>query len=214
MLLLCIISVLFAFPTRTHALSLHAVSDLITTSAPIATSSHIVQFTATQAIPASGHIVITPQIGAFSIPASFDYTDVDFAVSSGGPFIERDLSSSANATNDGVTVVSGGASSITVTLNSTSGIAAGDVVRVTAGALATHGVNGDVNITNPSSIDSYRIAIMTTNPSGSSIDSGTAMIAIVDPVHFGSRSDAVAPVRSNGLPSAHSLPVIRRSNSP
>src|SRR5262245_2258110 len=66
------------------------ISDVISTSAPAASATHTVQFTLANAVPPSGSIVITLEPDAFDIPAAFDYTDVDFAVStSSGPYYDR-----------------------------------------------------------------------------------------------------------------------------
>jgi hypothetical protein len=184
-----------------YAATLSSFSDLISTSAPSAGASHTLQFTTTGAIPASGHIVITPHAGAFNIPAGFDYTDVDLAVSSGGPFTDRDLAASASAANDGVAVTTGSSGSITITLNSATGISAGDIVRVRLGTIATYGVAGNVSITNPATVASYRVGILTSNAASTQIDTGTAMIAVVDQVTVTAEPEAVAPTRSNGLPS-------------
>ncbi len=184
-----------------HALPLTYVSDLITTSAPSADASHTIQFTATQAIPASGHIVITPQAGAFTIPAGLNYTDVDLSVSSGGPYIDRDLAASADATNDGISVSTGSSGSITITLNSSTGIAAGELVRVEIGTVATHGVSGDALITNPSTVTSYRLTIVTSDVGSTQIDIGVPMIAIINQVSVTAVQEAFEANLSNGLPS-------------
>jgi hypothetical protein len=160
-----------------------------------------VQFTAAQTIPASGRIVITPQVNVFTIPAGLDFNDIDLAVSSGGPYVDRDLAASADATNDGVSVVSGTTGSITITLNSTSGITAGQLVRVTIGTSATFGATGTNNITDPDSNASYQMVITTRDAGNTLMDRGAAMIAIVDPVGISTVVVPQAAVLSNGLPS-------------
>lgn len=183
------------------ALPLTYVSDLISTSAPTATASHTIQFTVTQAIPASGRIIITLQAGAFSIPAGLDYTDVDIAVATSGPYVDRALGSAASATDDEVAVVTGSSGSIMFTLNSTSGMAAGDRVQIRIGANAVWGAMGDRSISNPVAQSSYRIQIGTFDPSVAAIDTGIAMIAVVNQVTLMGSPTPVAPVISNGLPS-------------
>ena len=116
-----------AIPANISAARLTFVSDLISTSAPTTDATHTIQFTIVATIPAGGRIIITPQNSAFTIPAALNYTDMHLAVSSGGgPYIARSLSAVASALDDGITVVSGTTGSITITLNSSVGIIAGD----------------------------------------------------------------------------------------
>jgi len=191
----------FLFSAETvSAASLTYVKDLIFTSNPNATSTHTVEFTATNAVPVSGKIVITPEGGYFNIPVAFDYTDVDFSVASSGPFMDRQLAASADALNDGVSVVSGLSGSITINLNSSGGLNAGDRVRLEFGSNADFGEIGDQNIVNPSSAGSFKIRIQTKNSSDAPIDSAAAMIAIIEPVSVSANVLSQAPIRSNGLP--------------
>ncbi len=186
-----------AWAPYTHAASLTMVSDTIGNSAPATSTMHTIQFTATNAIPASGKILITPAAGALTIPSAFDYTDVDLAVSSS----DRSLAASASAANDGVAVVTGSSGSITITLNATTGIGAGSVVEIQLGTIATAGVAGDQNITNTASTGSYRIALATKDQLDATIDTATAMIAIISQVTVTGTIVSTAPVRSNGRPS-------------
>jgi hypothetical protein len=149
-------------PLSAHAAYMSPISDLFSTSEPSVAASHIITFTVTNAIPASGTIRITPE-SAFSIPSGFDFTDVDVAVSSGGPYVERDLAATAGASADGVFVVSGSSGSITITLSSGSGIAGGSSIRVILGTNATHQTAGDVSPINPATPGSYRVRVETTN---------------------------------------------------
>ncbi len=192
--LFCGVATLF-FATPVHAGTLSNVSDLISTSAPgTSTVSHIIQFTTANAIPASGKIVITPESGAFTVPGSFDYTDVDLEVAS----VERTISAVASATEDSV-AISGDV--ITFTLNSTTGISAGSSVRVELGVIATSGEVGDVTLINPSTVDSYRIDIQTKSGADALIDSAKTMISIVEQVVVTGAMGASPPNRSNGYPS-------------
>lgn len=184
-----------------RAASLTYVQDLISTSGPGLDASHVIQFTATQAIPASGQIVVVFQSGAFDIPLTFGVSDVDLAVSSGGPYTDRSLSTTASATEDGVAVSSGSSGSVTITLNSSAGIAAGESVKITLGTAALYEATGDDDIENPTPLGSYRIYLSTKDQFGSLLDRATAMIAIVDQVVGGSLAPVVSPVRFNGLPS-------------
>ncbi len=182
-----------------HAGYMSPMSDLISTSKPSTAASHIFIFKVTNSIPASGSITITPE-NAFSIPVGFGFSDVDLAVSSGGPYAERNLAASASAASDGVFAVSGSTGSITITLNSSSGIAAGSMVRIVLGTAASHQTAGSMSPINPVSAGSYRIRIDTAN-GPSHIDDAKAMIAIVQPVTTELVVPYLAPIISNGYPS-------------
>lgn len=190
-------------PASVQAASLTLVSDTIaTSSAPSRiTTTHTIRFTTVNAIPASGKIVITPADGSFSIQTGLDFTDIDLAVWNGSAYIDRTLVGAASATEDGVSVVTGTSGSITITLNSTSGINASAAIQIEIGNNATAGATGDRYITNPSSVGSYRIGLRTQNALSASIDGLSAMIAIVQPVVVTGVMVAVEAVRSNGLPS-------------
>ncbi len=183
-----------------YAATLLRASDTISTSAPSATSTHAIQFTTVGAVPVSGRIVITPQAGAFTIPLGLDYTDMDLAISTGGPYTDRTLSTAASATEEGVTVASGTSGSITITLGG-GAIAAGSIVRIDIGGNADYQNVGDQFITNPSAPGSYKMVVATRDASNNAIDSSQTMVAIVTPVSVTAASENVAPIRSNGLPS-------------
>lgn len=189
-------------PVQTaHAVMLSFLSDLINTSTPSAFATHIIQFTSTRAIPPSGKFVITPAPGAFTILGSFDYEDVDVAVATSGPYVDRTVAATPGAGADGVSVASGQFGSFTVTLNSTTGIAAGDRVQVELGSVATYGATGTGGIYNPSSPGSYHIRIKSYDASNVLIDEGSTLIAVILPVGVVVTPVAQAPIRSNGLPS-------------
>lgn len=189
---------LFAANTAS-ATYMSPISDLIVSSQPSTSTPHIITFTITNAIPASGTITITPE-DAFSIPGGFSFTDVDFAVSSGGPYAERDLAGSATAALDGVSIVSGSSGSITITLNSSGGIAGGNLLRVVLGTAATHQSAGGISPVNAATPGSYRIRVETRN-GGSIIDFAKAMIAVVLPVTLSSEVYENVPIVSNAQPS-------------
>lgn len=183
------------------AAALTRVRDLISTSSPSAAADHTIQFTATNGIPASGSIVIVPEAGMFTIPAGLDYLDVDVLVSANsGPYINRTLAAVASATEDGVSVTTGTSGSITITLNSTEGVNAGESVRIEIGSAASSGGSGDSSIVNPSVAGSYRVTL-STRSGGSALDGAQAMVAIVTPVTSTLMNENTAPILSNGLPS-------------
>lgn len=201
-LLLAAFIVVVFFPTDgLRSASLTFVSDVISTSAPSATSTtHTIQFTTPSAIPASGRIVITFEGGEFTIPGAFDYTDVDLAVSTSGAFVDRSLAAAASNVDDGVSVNSG-TDVVTITLNSSTGIPSGSILEIELGPNAGFGGGGDQVIQNPSTSGSYRIALETRDSGNVLIDSGKAMIAVIEPVGVTAFVLSQAPVRSNGLPS-------------
>lgn len=184
-----------------HAALMSFVSDLISTSAPGAAATHRLQFTVAQNVPVSGQIVIRPQNGAFTIPAGFDYTDVDFAVWNGASYVNRTLASAPSATEDGVAVVSGASGSITINLSSSAGLLAGDQIQMLLGTNASFGESGDVALVNPASVGSYRILIDSNDVGGNRIDYHSAMIAIVYPVTLFLPLENTPPAPSGGLPS-------------
>lgn len=181
------------------ARSLSSVSDLIGTSIPSTATSHIITFTAESAVPASGFIRITPRVGAFSLESGFDYTDMDIEVSSGGPFMHRELASVASLTEDGVSIAYDG--TITIELNQSTGLLENDSIRVTLGTDASHGSAGNRSPVNPSTPGSYRILIETLSGSSALIDSANAMISVNTPVSLSVLASPQPPVRVNGLPS-------------
>lgn len=175
------------------------ISDLIVDSRPSTSTPHIITFTVTNAVPPSGSFTITPE-SAFELPVSFSLNDVDFALASGGPYAERNLAASADASFDGVSIVSGSSGSITVTLNSSTGIPAGGQVRVVLGSAASHQVAGSVSPVNPAIPGSYRIRVETYN-GGTLIDIAKAMIVVILPVTLTSDVNENFPIVSNAQPS-------------
>ena len=200
-------SVFFVEPLIANAAYLTKVSDTISDSTPSATSTnHTIQFTVTNTIPAGGKIVITPQATAgfpFTIPAALDFTDVDVATAIlPAPFTDRSLAAAPTAIDDGVSVVSGIAGSITITLASGVGfdIPAGTTVVIRVGNNAIFGAIGDQFIVSPSSPLSYHIRIQTKDASSADIDLGVTLVAMVMPVGVSLEIPAVDVIRSNGLP--------------
>ena len=193
---------------------LHYVSDLISTSAPSTGANHTIQFTLTNAVPPSGRIVLTPQSGAFTIPADFDYTDVDVAVWNGSSYVNQPVAAAADASNVGVSVVTGTSGSVTITLSSSAGLLAGDKVQILLGTNAVFGALGSDSIVNPSAPGSYRIEMDTQSDVGVPIDGQSDIVAIVAPVGLVFPLRNTPPGISNGLPSgelAAGNPVIELS---
>ncbi len=195
---------LLAMGTAAYAAKLEKTSDTISTSAPGASADHTFLFTATSGVPPSGKLVLSLNEGGFNIPVGLDHVDIDLAtaVASSGPFIDRALATVPDAVNDGVSVTLGTAGSITITLNSSTGISAGHLVRVKVGTHAVVGGGGDSRITHATTTGAYRIRIATKDASDATIDSNTAMIFVIDQVGVGpaDTTDVTPPVVFNGLP--------------
>lgn len=192
--LIFVVSCAYAGYMHTHASLLLQVRDLISTSAPSAAATHTIEFTLGQTIPVSGTIILSFP-SEITIPSGVSYEDVDFAVSTGGPFSERVLAATAGAA-DGV-AVSG--QTITITLNATTEITAGSIVRIRIGTNAVVDATGDVSLINPSAPGSYRVNIETRGPM--LLDRGQTILAIVAPVTGSAQNLNVPPTRLNGLPS-------------
>lgn len=190
-------------PSGVQAASLTYVRDTVSTSAPGAGASHVIEFTVTHAIPESGKIVLVPQDGVFSIPAALSYEDIDFAVASGPTFIDSTLDAFADTDTIGVDSVSGVHGILTFTLSSAAGIPAGTKVKITIGTAASYGGAGNYLVVNPIPVGSYRLGITTTDASGNMIDTASAMMAVVAQVGVGVTPVIVEPTRFNGAPSGH-----------
>ncbi len=185
-----------------HAGVMTQVSDLIESSQPATSTDHTITFTMPNAVPPGGKIIIVPAADAVTIPAAFDFTDVDFlTATSAGAFSQRTVAAFASATEDGVSVVTGTAGSVTITLNGTTGVAAGDRGRVVLGVSAVHGTTGDERLINSATTGSYRLYVETRDASNAVVDAATTMFAVVEPVGVLITSPYSPPVRSNGLPS-------------
>ena len=178
---LSISTALLIISSITFAASLWQVSDTISTSAPGTGANHTIQFNTSTTIPASGKIIITPQAGAFTIPAGLDYTDIDIK-DDGADLALDTVAGSGPGSVLGVSVTSGTSGSITFTLNDTDEIATSSQIQIEIGTNATASFTGDSQITNPSTVNSYTIGIETQNSGGTKIDSGTAMIAVVNQI--------------------------------
>jgi len=174
------------------------VSDRVSTSAPATSTDQTIRFTLEQAIPAGGAIELLFDEGGFTIPASFDYTDVDvgFSATEGGPYTQRPLSSVQTAGTDDVTVTSGSAGSIVIDLNTSVGIAANNQVEILLGTNASYGGPGDQQFVTAAATGTYPVTITTYNSSGQEIDYGRTVIVLIDQVTLGpvDTTDVTPPI--------------------
>jgi hypothetical protein len=197
------LATLFFSSTSAHAASLQMVSDRITTSQPLMASDHTIQFTVTNPVPAGGRIVLTPQAGAFDLPATLDHTAIDLEMATSGPARDVHLGPVVVGTEtSGVAVTTGQSGSITITLSASSSIPALTPVTVKIGSHATGDATSSDQIINPATTTSYRIAIETRDVGNQKIDGASAMVAIVMPVGVTADTQGVLveAIRFNGLP--------------
>ena len=198
--LVAVITILYFCFDYNQAQALYQASDRISRSWPSATSSHIITFATTKIIPAGGIIVITPEPGDFFIPGGMDHTAVDLATSSSanGVYSDRLLAAVSSATDDGAAIISSTSlGSITITLNSTSGISAGNYVRIEIGRQATYQSSSTLEIVNPAVVGSHKLDIKTYDQTASYLERATVMVAIIEPVYT---STYVKLKRSSGAP--------------
>ncbi|HSE35386.1 MAG TPA: dockerin type I domain-containing protein [Candidatus Paceibacterota bacterium] len=202
-------------PHTAFAGTLSFVSDRISVASPgTTTATHEIQFTVPSLLPLGSAIVVRfEQNGAsFMFPSGLDFADVDLSIASTSGPINRSLAAVASPVADGVAMASGTSPSVRITLGDapSGAIPATATATIRIGTNATFGTTGDTNITNPTATTSYRIRIETRDSSDALIDSGTAMIAIVDEVGMGplDTRDLTEAVISNGLPNGLLAPNI------
>ena len=199
-LILFIGLVLFIFTNSivVSASSLYNAYDLIYISHPASSTDHSLNFTIGKPVPPSGKIIVTFEGDGVNIPVGFNYLDVDFSVATTiDNFIDRDVNNTPSDLVDGITVNTGIAGIVTVDLSSTTGIFAGNQVKLEFGENATYGAVGDTQIVNASTTGEYWVDIKTYNASGGLIDRVRTFIVMIDPV---SVSATVLRTRGNGLP--------------
>jgi len=176
-----LISLFFAYKIS----AMTSITDRISTSNPDALANHELIFKVSKAIPPSGKIEVVFEPGYFTLESGFDYTDVDLAIGAtfNGPYTEREISEFQNIISDRASAVSTiGQAKVFLDLNTGTGVAAGDYVRIRLGANAQYGEIGDKNILNPSQIESRMVDIAIYDENGGKIEGGNTKIAIVNPV--------------------------------
>jgi hypothetical protein len=206
---LCVLAFLSVYlilnPHFLDARYMHTIRDTLSTSAPNAPSNHTVEFTLLTALPPQGYIQLTPEAGAFLVPTSSEFFDIDnteLAVANGtsAPYVVRSATTTPDATHDGVVIVRGTSGSIRFDLNTSLGINAGSRVRIRLGSHTQRASSTvDTGIVNPSVVKSYSLAI---EAGGGEVATGKAMIAIIDQVRVLpiNTREFVPPVRFNGAP--------------
>ena len=122
-----------------------------------ANSDHEFTFTSYTNVPAGGLLAFGFPT-AFTIPGSLDYTDVDLDIA-GSP---APLAAVAGAVNNGVEIMGpmDGTNYVMITLNSTTGLTAGQAIVVRIGLNAIDGASGDLQIANTSQAGSASYELM------------------------------------------------------
>lgn len=192
--------VAFAYPVpRVSAITL--TSDELDLSWPGTASDHKIRFRPNDTIPPGGRIEIVPQDGQFFVEPFFDHAAVDLAVADtrDGIYIDRDIAATADALNDGVTATASSSSgTISIELNSSTGIDAGKYIEIQLGILADHNASSTSRIVNPSNTGAYKVGIRTYDAAGRMMEKSQAAVFIITPVKT---SNYVEKTRSNGTPS-------------
>ena len=161
-----------------EAATLTFVSDTIGTSIPGAPANHTIRFTTTTQIPANGKVTVTPQSGAFKIPALLTLSDIDLSING----VEQTLGPLPLVSIVGVDIAAGTSGSISFTFPTAR--AAGSEFVVKVGKHASVGGSGVERIGNPLYQGSYRITIDSLNASGALLDRASAVIATLFPVRI------------------------------
>lgn len=172
-----------------QAAVLTAVSDTLGNSVPGFAANHTVKFKVTQAAPATGRIIL--DFPSFVFPSALDYSDVSLSVSG----TSRPLALTAGSdggSSVGVTVLNA-SRRIIFTLNDSDSISALSSIVIKIGT-------GGRQISNPSSVGSYRIHLATQNSVGIILDEADAMVAIVSSITVG--ASRVSPPPPIPLPAA------------
>lgn len=190
--------------TNVYAAKLSRVEDLLGTSAPGASTNHLISFTTSSTIPVSGKIIITPEAGKFNLPSGLDFGDLDFIDDENNIPLAASAGSGAGSAM-GVTVATGTLGNIIFTLNDTDALAASSTLKIKIGTNATFGGGGNTQIQNPSLAGSYRINIKTKNSSLETLDQADTMVAIISSVNISAKQ--AAPVASQPAPTPAPAPV-------
>ncbi|MBU4217251.1 hypothetical protein L6270_05495 [Candidatus Parcubacteria bacterium] len=179
--LLAVVSLFFAYSLS----AMTSLTDRISTSNPDVLANHEFIFKVSKGIPAGGKVQVVFDPGYFTLEDGFDYTDVDFATGPtfNGPFMDREVSEFQNIISDRASaVLTSGQAKVFIDLNTSTGVAAGDYVRILLGKNAQYGDVGDRGILNPGQIESRIIYVDTYSENGVRIEGGSTRVAIVNPV--------------------------------
>ena len=213
-LLLLVLGTVVCVWQSTYAVNLVSFSDTLSSSAPGAYANHTFRFTVNADINPSGTLTFTWP-GDFTLtPATttFDVRNVELLVN-GTP---RSATSSASATDDGVSISGGAGGSVTYTLNSSTGVSSGDNLEfrvgnhtsnsldereVAVGTSSSTTLPADIHpVQNSTATGTHEINLSTTGTSAPL--SGDFVIFINEQVGAGpvDTTEEIPPVRFNGAP--------------
>lgn len=192
----------YFFNVYGEARYMSTIRDTISTSAPDAFANHTIEFRVDTDIPPGGYVRIRPDDGAFLIPTStFSHRNAELYVAPpSSAYTLRPATTTADATNDGIAIVSGTSGNVTFILNSTTGITSGSSVRILLGDNTTlSSTTLDTGFRNPTTRATYSVYI----EAGGTLDAyARAMVAIIDQVNIGplDTTEDLPPLRFNGAP--------------
>lgn len=184
--------------------------DTIGDSKPGELSNHTFDFTIFEDVSPGGYFEFTPPTGFEILSSStFGVRSVEMYVN-GSP---RSATSTASATDDGVSITPGSPGSIRYTLNSSTGVSSGDEIRFllgnhTTNSILTASTTGTTTI--PADISAIKNSSVTGTKAFNMTVSGTSeptyadfVIAIVDGVGAGAdTTETIPPYRFNGTPTS------------
>lgn len=189
-------------PLFAEANLIHSFSDTLTDSAINERSNHRLDFITRTAIPPGGFVRFIPEPGEFTIPSSnFDADNVELYVSStSSDYVLRSATTTADATNDGISITPGSSGQVEVTLNSTTGIPQDARLRLLIGTDTTNSTTTDLGVLNPNATGTYEIYA---ELGGSPFERATTLVAMTQSVSVPNidTTETDPPLRFNGAPS-------------
>lgn len=199
-----VFAIFFSIISWTSARNISVYRDTLSSSVPGAYSNHTIEFNANTDIPPGGYIRVRAGDGDFSIPVTtFDEDQVELYVAhpSAGYVLRQATTSAPDTTLDNVTITYGSTAEVAFTLNSTTGITAGDRIRILLGTHTTQSTTTDTGIQNPTATGTQPIYIEIGG--GADYGEAKALVAIVDQVGVGpvDTRETIPPSRFNGAPS-------------
>jgi hypothetical protein len=179
------------------------IRDTISTSAPGVFANHTVEFNLDTELPPGGYITVRPEEGMFGIPTStFSHVNAELYVAPplSSSYVLRPGTTTADAVSDGISIVSGTSGSVTFTLNSSTGIAAGSRVRILLGDNTSQASTTlETGWSNPGAPGTHSVYL---EAGGLETANARAMVAIIDQVGIGplDTKEFIPPFRFNGAP--------------
>lgn len=214
--LLLVLAVFVLSPSLAEARNIREYSDTITDSRPLDYSNHTFQFTILSAVPAGSVFTFDFPTGFVirNSTSTFDTDNVEFYDDG----ILRAASTTQTATQDKVTINSGDGGSLVYTLNTSTGVAAGSVIRFLVGNHTANSYSGgfayssttgtttipaDVEPIQNSSIEDTYVIDMTVSD-GSEIANADFHIVLLEQIGVGplDTTETIPPYRFNPAPTS------------